>query len=251
MRVIELTAMETSAERRRRKLKDLCAQRGLKAVADRAGVSAASLDQIIKGVLLPPKKDGSRTPRSLGDDAARRIEDAERLGRGWFDEPPRIDASRVKFSLGSGASASSDANTVPLIIHVGVPLISWVQAGTWSDLADPYAVGDAEDWLPCPVPHGPRAYCLRVRGDSMNNPTGKPSYADGDIIFVDPDKEAKHSDRVIVRLDDQQEGTFKQLMVEDGRKMLKALNPEWKPRYVEINGNATITGVVIGKWVPE
>ncbi len=85
----------------------------------------------------------------------------------------------------------------------------------------------------------------------MHNPAGRPSYADGDIIFVDPDREAKNGDRVIVRLDDQQEGTFKQLLVEDGRKMLKALNPEWKPRYVEINGNATITGVVIGKWVPE
>lgn len=250
-RVIEPTAMETSAERRRRKLKDLCSQRGLKAVADRAEVSAASLDQIIKGVLLPPKKDGSRTPRSLGDDVARRIEDAEGLGRGWFDEPPRVDATRVKFSMGPSPHYGGDANAIPLLLHDGVPLISWIQAGSWSDIADPYALGDAEDWLPCPVKHGPRSYCLRVRGDSMYNPGGRPSYADGDIIFVDPDREAKTGDRVIVRLDDQQEGTFKQLLMEDGRKMLKALNPEWKPRYVEINGNATITGVVIGKWVPE
>lgn len=135
--------------------------------------------------------------------------------------------------------------------HSGVPLISWIQAGDWSDLADPYRVGDAEDWLPCPVRSGPRAYCLRVRGDSMFNPGGRPSYANGDIIFVDPDRHANPGDRVIVRLDDQHEATFKQLLVEDGRKMLKALNPEWTPRYIEINGNATITGVVIGKWVPE
>ena len=133
----------------------------------------------------------------------------------------------------------------------GVPLISWVQAGVWSDVADPFQPGDAEEWLPCPVRHGPRTYCVKVRGDSMHNPSGRPSYADGDIIFVDPDREAKAGDRVIVRLDDQQEATFKQLLIEDGRKMLKALNPEWSPRYIEINGNATITGVVIGKWVPE
>lgn len=133
----------------------------------------------------------------------------------------------------------------------GVPLISWVQAGVWSDVADPFQPGDAEEWLPCPVRHGPRTYCVRVRGDSMHNPSGRPSYADGDIIFVDPDRGAKAGDRVIVRLDDHAEATFKQLLVEDGRKMLKALNPEWSPRYIEINGNATITGVVIGKWVPE
>lgn len=237
--------METSAERRRRKLAELCEQKGLRAVAARAGVSAGSLDQIIKGVLLPPKKDGSRSPRSLGDDAARRIEDAERLGRGWFDEPPSITTANVRMSLGA------DANVDPMLALYGVPLISWVQAGSWSDIADPYTVGEAEEWLPCPIKHGPRAYCLRVRGDSMHNPGARPSYANGDIIFVDPDREAQPGDRVIVRLDDQQEATFKQLLVEDGRKMLKALNPEWKPRYVEINGNATITGVIIGKWVPE
>jgi SOS-response transcriptional repressor LexA len=133
----------------------------------------------------------------------------------------------------------------------GVPLISWVQAGAWSDLADPYQVGDAEDWLPCPVRHGPRTYCVRVRGESMRNPGERPSYEHGDIVFVDPDREAKPGDRVIVRLDDQQDATFKQLLIEDGRMLLKALNPDWKPRYIEINGNATITGVVIGKWVPE
>lgn len=133
----------------------------------------------------------------------------------------------------------------------GVPLISWVQAGCWADVADPYAVGDAEDWLPCPVRHGSRTYCLRVRGDSMHNPEGRPSYSDGDIIFVDPDRDARHGDRVVVRLDDQAEATFKQLLIEDGRKLLKALNPGWVPRYIEINGNATMAGVVIGKWVPE
>jgi SOS-response transcriptional repressor LexA len=147
--------------------------------------------------------------------------------------------------------AISDQAPEALPSGQGVPLISWVQAGAWSDVADPFEPGDADEWLPCPVKHGPRAYCVRVRGDSMHNPGGRPSYADGDIIFVDPDRGAKTGDRVIVRLDDHQEATFKQLLVEDGRKLLKALNPEWSPRYIEINGNATITGVVIGKWVPE
>jgi SOS-response transcriptional repressor LexA len=237
--------METNAERRRRKLTALCEERGLKNVAARSEVSAASLDQIIKGVLLPPKKDGSRSPRNLGDDAARKIEDAESLGRGWFDLPDEATASILKVS-------GPAADRVEAMASMGaVPLISWVQAGSWSDVADPFQPGDADDWLPCPVAHGPRCYAVRVRGDSMNNPGARPSYSDGDIIFVDPDRRANHGDRVIVRLDDHAEATFKQLLVEDGRKLLKALNPEWAPRYVSINGHATIVGVVIGKWVPE
>jgi SOS-response transcriptional repressor LexA len=165
-----------------------------------------------------------------------------------------LQCDPVWLATGDGemrVNAPPSVEVEPVQGGLGVPLISWVQAGNWSELSDPYLVGEAEDWLPCPVRHGPRTYCVRVRGDSMFNPGGRPSYADGDIIFVDPDRDAKTGDRVIVRLDDQQEATFKQLLIEDGRKLLKALNPEWSPRYIEINGNATITGVVIGKWVPE
>lgn len=77
--------METASERRRRKLTKLCTKYGLKEVATKAGLNPQTLDQIIKGVLLEPAKDGSRRPRSLGDSAAEAIEDAWELGRGWFD----------------------------------------------------------------------------------------------------------------------------------------------------------------------
>lgn len=151
--------------------------------------------------------------------------------------------------MATGPHSLFNAEEIPL--STSVPLISWVQAGAWADVADPHAPGVADHWMPCPVRHGPNTYALRVRGESMFNPDGRPSYSDGDIIFVDPSREANHGDRVVVRLEDQAEVTFKQLLIEDGRKLLKALNPEWKPRYIEINGNATMAGVVIGKWVPE
>jgi SOS-response transcriptional repressor LexA len=190
-------------------------------LADRIGVSRGSVQQWEKGTTAPKRANQSATAAALG------ISVSELMGL-----PAKVAIEAIQGGY-------------------GVPLISWVKAGAWSDVSDPFHTGDAEDWLPCPVRHGARTYCVRVRGDSMHNPTGRPSYADGDIIFVDPDRESKAGDRVIVRLDDQQEATFKQLLIEDGRKMLKALNPEWSPRYIEINGNATITGVVIGKWVPE
>lgn len=173
----------------------------------------------------------------------------------WLAEdlsPKKIPEAKdrgVMFSIAE--FTPPQANTEEVKLMGAVPLISSVQAGAWSEVFDPFAPGVAEEWLPCPVRHGPRTYAVKVRGESMRNPDGRPSYNDGDILFVDPDRSANHGDRVIVRLDDQAEATFKQLLIEDGRKMLKALNPDWKPRYVEINGNATISGVVIGKWVPE
>jgi SOS-response transcriptional repressor LexA len=133
-----------------------------------------------------------------------------------------------------------------------LPLISWVQAGGWCDVIDNFQPGDAEAWLDCPFKHGPRAYILKVMGDSMYDPSGERSYKEGDFIAVDPDIEARHKSRVVVRLDDENTATFKQLLVEpDGKKLLVALNPSWPNRILPVNGNATVCGVVIGKWTPE
>ena len=82
------------AETRRKKLAQLLKERGIRQVASRAALNWQSLDQVIKCVLLPPKKDGSRAPRSLGSAMARRIEASESLPDGWFDEveaPPVLD----------------------------------------------------------------------------------------------------------------------------------------------------------------
>lgn len=46
--------------------------------------------------------------------------------------------------------------------------------------------------------------------------------------------------------------TFKQLLIEpNGERMLMALNPSWPTRIMHVSTNATICGVVIGKWTAE
>jgi SOS-response transcriptional repressor LexA len=80
----------------------------------------------------------------------------------------------------------------------------------------------------------------------------EPKYQDGDIIFVDPDAQAEHGKNVVVRLEDGKEATFKHLVVEGEYKFLKPLNPDWPgPKLIQVDDNATVCGIVIGKWVPE
>jgi len=131
-----------------------------------------------------------------------------------------------------------------------VPLISWIQAGAWCEVEDVYAVGDAEEWMPCPTAHGPRTYVLRVRGESMFNAHARRSFRDGDLIFCDPEKQAENGSMVVVKLDESQEATFKQLVIEGDQKFLKPLNPAWPEPIIKINGNAQVCGVVIGKYEP-
>ena len=144
--------------------------------------------------------------------------------------------------------AAYHVNTEALHNVGKVPLIDWVAAGTWHDISDPYPAGMAEDWLYCPSRHGSRAYALRVRGESMHNPISDQSFKDGDIIFVDPDKAPINKSLVICRLDDSKQTTFKRLLIDGDSKMLEALNPSWPERIIRVNGNATICGVIIGKY---
>ena len=95
----------------------------------------------------------------------------------------------------------------------------------------------------------PRLFTLTVVGDSMRDDQGEISFEEGDILYVDPDLEARHRNIVIVRTHDDSCATFKQLLIEpDGRKILRALNPSWPNRAFEMPGNAQIVGVVVAKF---
>jgi hypothetical protein len=92
--------MESKDERRKRKLVQLVGDKGgVKPVALAAGLAWETLDQVLKGTPLPAKKDGTCSPRSLGDPAAEAIEDAYDLGRGWFDWPFDLVDHRDYWSL--------------------------------------------------------------------------------------------------------------------------------------------------------
>jgi SOS-response transcriptional repressor LexA len=204
-------------------------------LAKAAGVATSTIGNLESGIRDKPREIVS-IAKVLGVNAA------------WLETGR---GTRTPMDFDGDAEQRLGSNVEALQARVLVPLISWVLAGSWSDVSDPFQQGDAEGWLPCPVHHGPRSFCLKVRGDSMFNPGGRPSYSEGDILFIDPDTDVNAGDRVVVRLDDEKQATFKQYMEEDGKKYLKALNPAWVPRYMEIDGNATICGKVIGTWKPE
>ncbi|AAT38403.1 putative prophage repressor protein [Burkholderia phage BcepC6B] len=162
-------------------------------------------------------------------------------------------ASRRRLRGGTKQSASIVDNSESNITEwpVGkLPLISWVQAGDWSEIVDNFQPGDAEDWIACPFPSGSHGFVLRVVGDSMYNPSGDMSFREGDFISVNPDREAQHRSLVIARHNGEK-ATFKQLLIdENDGPMLFALNPNWPKRYIALDKDTEIIGVVTGQWRP-
>jgi SOS-response transcriptional repressor LexA len=64
---------------------------------------------------------------------------------------------------------------------------------------------------------------------------------------VDPDIEAVHGKFVVVQLNDSNQATFKQLIVENNQQFLRAVNPDWPQRIMAIEEEATICGVEVFK----
>ena len=192
-------------------------------LAQLAGSSGSYLSQIRNRHL-----SAAGAPRSIGDDLATRLEKAMGKPNGWMDE----------FHAGERLGAR---NASPGPSPHGLrPLISWVQAGAWTEIAGSFRAEDAETYLPCPVRCSSETYVLRVRGESM-----EPRFRDGDLIFVDPAASPDHGRFVVVLAEDSNEATFKQLIVEGDRKYLKALNPDWPERIVRCDSSAIICGVVV------
>jgi SOS-response transcriptional repressor LexA len=133
-----------------------------------------------------------------------------------------------------------------------VPIISWVQAGNFATVLDKlHSEGVAVEWAATTVPIHKHTYALRIRGDSMTSPTGEPTFADGQVIIVEPDAvrepEALVGQFVIVKRAGESETTFKQLVKDSGRFYLKPLNPQYP--ILPLNKADVICGVVRQKVV--
>lgn len=120
------------------------------------------------------------------------------------------------------------------------PLISSITAGNWREGIDNFSPGDVEDWIPCYIKHSPSTYALRVDGPSM-----EPEFRHGEVIVVDPERAEANGSYVVAKRKEDDNVTFKQLIVTEGKKYLKAVNPEWPNRIIEVDGEWQICGVVI------
>jgi SOS-response transcriptional repressor LexA len=118
-----------------------------------------------------------------------------------------------------------------------VPRLAWVSAGPFEHIEKTDEFAHTQDWDLPSRPMSPAAYSLRVDGDSM-----EPEFPNGCIIFVESRARAAHGDYVVVKLDESDQATFKQLVCDGPRRYLKPVNPRYP--IIPIEQSATICGVV-------
>lgn len=177
---------------------------------------------------------GRHPIRNIGTSLARRIEKAFRRPVGWLDLPHSQLPLQDRSERNVGPARD---------LRAEVPLISWVQAGNWRNLVDNFQPGDAERWIATNAKLSKHAFALRIVGDSMTNPGGVPSFPEGTVIILDPERSAQPGKFVVVRQNSDTECTFKQLVRDAGKHYLKPLNPRYP--ILEMLPDAVVSGVLV------
>jgi SOS-response transcriptional repressor LexA len=146
--------------------------------------------------------------RGMRKETAWRIEDAFGMPRGWLDV---------------------DHTSNVTLANVGtrrIPLISYVQAGNWTEAS---VAGNFDDWLLTDLDLSPRAFALTIKGDSM-----MPDFREGDAVLIDPAVMPQPGDFVAAKNGDHK-ATFKKYrprgLNENGEQIfeLVPLNPDHEP----------------------
>ena len=188
-----------------------------------------------------------QTRRNIGRNFAQNIEQLTGKPSGWMDlvhDFVNYDAPPARLRRPDTTTETSLISNVEPgpALHRIVPVLSWSGAAEWVNMHDDALTQQVKEELLCPVYCGKRTFALRVRGVSM-----EPRFREGELIFVDPDADAEHGKFVVVSLAPAQEPVFRQLLVEGGKRYLKALNKDWPEHVIEVTDAATFLGVVIFK----
>lgn len=189
---------------RREKLGLLIKEAGNQAkLSEQIGKAPAQISQWLNASV------NSRTgkPRVMSNAIAREIELKVGKPAGWMDQP--ADTDDLKTKGGSNAEFS-----IPTGVR-RVPLISYVQAGVWTAIADSFQTEDASDWLLTSDKHSDSTFVLTIRGNSM-----EPDFKEGDTVIIDPSVKPRPGSFVVAK-NGRQEATFK----------------KYRPRSIDVLGN--------------
>ena len=100
---------------------------------------------------------------------------------------------------------SGVGNVIPAPIGLRqIPIISYVQAGCWTESCDCRAMDGSIETINTDLDLGSMAFALSVRGDSM-----APEIQEGDVVVIDPDVDPLPGD-IVAAKNGSHEATLKQ-----------------------------------------
>jgi SOS-response transcriptional repressor LexA len=127
-----------------------------------------------------------------------------------------------------------------------VPVIDRVQAGDWTEVEDPYALGSGDEFLQTDLGVSSGTFALVIEGRSM-----EPEFQPGDKVIIDPMVQPRPGDFVVAKRANDQDATFKKYRLkgqdEHGGEVieLQPLNPDWPTLMIDRDNPGQIVGTMV------
>lgn len=184
------------------------------------------------------------------------LADLFNVSAAWLIRGENPDANLPALSRPDNSFFRYGSPTTPRIPESGtyVPLLDTSEVVGWLTEGEWHSGHHKGHWIACPSDHGERTFAMIVKGVTMENLGSRPSYSEGDVIFADPDASYKSGARCLFSASGwvpDLDVIFKQLIIEDGRKYWRSLNPQWPSSITPIDDTHLLLAIVIGKWVGE
>jgi len=210
-------------------------------VADR--ISKRMKELKIKQVDLINKKVASKGTISLWLSGSS-VPSGERLVK--LSNELQVDAAWILTGQGGmndRLDNNVDLNPIATVIYA--PVLSWVQAGDFTDMESISNLAECE-MLPLVPGAGRRSFYLEVKGLS-----NAPYFEEGEKICIDPDwclEDIQTGEMIVVKCNDT--ATFKALISESNGYYLKPLNPNWSEQVIPLNEDCVLVGKYVGSFKP-
>ena len=140
-----------------------------------------------------------------------------------------------------GVSATGETSAT-----ISVPVIDYVTAGSWTEVADPFMPGGGFDYIGTDLSISPASFALIIDGRSM-----APEFQPGDKIIIDPSVTPRPGEYVVAKLDETDEATFKKFRPR-GRDSggvdiieLVPLNSDWPSLSIDADHPGHIVGTMV------
>lgn len=150
-------------------------------IASETGLSTSAVSQWMTGAV-----------KTLKGETAAKIEAATGVCATWLvnETGPKLLGER--------------SNVRPVVMgERRIPLISYVQAGHWTDVTDSYQPGAGDEYLLTDRDVSASTFALEIKGDSM-----LPEFKEGDRVIIDPNVAPQPGDFVVAK-NGEGEATFK------------------------------------------
>ena len=220
------------------------------ALSNKTGISYEMIRRYCEGFAKPRSKGLNKISDAL-DTSSSYLDYGESLKENLTVSDLKAKIKTMQSStIQSTTNSNEPEGTLRVPVDYGmdgyVPVISWVAAGSFSDVM-PVTIDDVIDWIPRPQHLSKRAFGLIIQGRSM-----WPEFKPDEIIYVEPEIspwDLKDGDLVVIHCNDDKQATFKQLMMGDNPEdmYLKPLNPDWPDQKIIPMGECTLVGIVDSK----